>query len=124
MCLPSSPSSLVCRASSEETDAATSGGDRKVLKNVFYVASAVALPIVAWSEVVTFTTGEGLQGALLGGLEGISYLVLLGLVGKSIALKVRTGTGLPAGPYGLIGAMEGIAYLEVVGFILSQIFHK
>ena len=39
----------------------------------------------------------GLQGLVLGGLEGVSYLVLLGLVGKSIALKVRTGTGLPAG---------------------------
>ena len=59
---------------------------------MFYGASAVALPVVAWSEVVTLQTGEGLQGAFLGGLEGVSYLVLLGLVGKSIALKVRTGT--------------------------------
>ena len=51
----------------------------------------------------------------------MSYIVLLGLVAKSIALKVRTGTGLPAGPYGLIGALEGVAYLEVVGFIVSQV---
>merc|ERR1739848_139269 len=124
---------LLCRATPEdqteeaETAATTAeepSESRKLLKNAFYVASAIALPIVAWSEVVTITTGEGLQGLLLGGLEGISYLVLLGLVGKSIALKVRTGSGLPAGPYGLIGAMEGIAYLEVVGFIASQVFHK
>ena len=59
--------------------------------------------------------------ATLGGLEGVSYLVLLGLVGKSIALKVRTGTGLPAGPYGLIGALEGVAYLEIVGLVVSQV---
>mmetsp|Transcript_29461 Transcript_29461/g.62528 ORF Transcript_29461/g.62528 Transcript_29461/m.62528 type:complete len:181 (-) Transcript_29461:132-674(-) len=108
----------------EEAPEESSGENRKVLKNVFYVASAVALPIVAWSEVVTITTGSGLQGNLLGALEGVSYLVLLGLVGKSIALKVRTGTGLPAGPYGLIGAMEGLAYLLVVGFIVSQVLHK
>jgi hypothetical protein len=95
---------LLCRATPEdqtdETEATTGEGpseSRKLLKNAFYVASAIALPIVAWSEVVTITTGEGLQGLLLGGLEGISYLVLLGLVGKSIALKVRTASGLPAG---------------------------
>ncbi len=70
---------------------------------------------------MTATTGEGLQGAALGGLEGISYLVLLGVIGKSVSLKVRTGTGLPAGPYGLVGALEGLAYLEVVGLIVSQV---
>ena len=85
---------------------------------------SLALANDEYFPVRFFTTPLGLQGLLLGGLEGISYLVLLGLVGKSIALKVRTGTGLPAGPYGLIGAMEGIAYLEVVGFIASQVFHK
>mmetsp|Transcript_10800 Transcript_10800/g.30401 ORF Transcript_10800/g.30401 Transcript_10800/m.30401 type:complete len:197 (-) Transcript_10800:116-706(-) len=117
---------LVCRATTDEPETepeqAESGGEkRKVLKNVFYVAAAIALPIVGWSEVVTATTGEGLQGAFLGALEGVSYLVLLGVIGKSIALKVRTGTGFPPGPYGLLGALEGLAYLELVGLIVSQI---
>ena len=108
-----------CRATADGEESPSE--KRKVLKNVFYVAAAVALPIVGWSEFVTATTGAGLQGAVLGGLEGVSYLVLLGLVGKSIALKVRTGTGLPAGPYGLIGALEGVAYLEIVGLVVSQV---
>ena len=113
-----SPSKVVARATADEE---TPGESRKLLKNAFYVATAFAVPIVGWSEVVTATTGEGLQGALLGAFEGISYVVLLGFVAKSIALKVRTGTGMPAGPFGLIGALEGVAYLEVVGFIVSQV---
>lgn len=114
-------SSWQLRATASEDDAAEGGEKRKVAKAIFYVAAAIALPVVAWSEVVTATTGEGLQGAALGGLEGISYLVLLGVIGKSVSLKVRTGTGLPAGPYGLVGALEGLAYLEVVGLIVSQV---
>jgi len=36
-----------------------------------------------------------------------------GLVGWSVTTKARTGSGLPAGPYGLLGAAEGVAYLTV-----------
>lgn len=77
-------------------------------------AGVTALPIVAWSEATLFTTGCGLPagpGGVLGAAEGISYLVLLGLVGLSVYKKVTTGSGLPAGPKGLVGATEGVAYL-------------
>ena len=54
---------LLCRATPEQDTEApeqeSPSESRKLLKNVFYVASAIALPIVAWSEVVTITTGEG-----------------------------------------------------------------
>jgi len=40
-------------------------------------------------------------GGLLGALEGISYLFVVGLVGWSVFTKVKTGSGLPAGPGGV-----------------------
>jgi hypothetical protein len=42
-------------------------------------------------------------------------LQVLGIIGWSIATKVRTGSGLPAGPSGLLGAVEGISYLSLLG---------
>ena len=47
--------------------------------------------------------------------EGISYLVVLGLVAWSAATKASTGSGLPAGPFGLLGASEGVSYLSLLG---------
>lgn len=47
--------------------------------------------------------------------EGISYLVVLGIIAWSISTKVKTGSGLPAGPNGLLGAVEGISYLSLLG---------
>ena len=32
----------------------------------------------------------------------------------ALTKKVRTGSGLPAGPYGLLGAAEGLAYIAIV----------
>ena len=58
-----------------------------------------ANPIVLWSEYTLATTGAGLQGDILGAAEGVSYLVVLGLVGWSLKTKVSTGSGLPAGEY-------------------------
>jgi hypothetical protein len=40
---------------------------------------------------------------------------VLGIIGWSIATKVRTGSGLPAGPSGLLGAVEGVSYLSLLG---------
>jgi hypothetical protein len=40
---------------------------------------------------------------------------VLGIIGWSIATKVRTGSGLPAGPSGLLGAVEGFSYLSLLG---------
>ena len=75
------------------------------------LAAQVANPVVFWSEYTLKTTGAGLPpgpGGALGALEGVSYLVILGVVSWSIATKVQTGTGLPAGPSGLLGAVEGL----------------
>ena len=47
--------------------------------------------------------------------EGISYLVVLGIIAWSVATKVKTGSGLPAGPSGLLGAVEGVSYLSLLG---------
>jgi len=89
-------------------------------------ASAIALPVVGWSEVTVFNTGCGLPpgpGGALGALEGVSYLVLVAMVGYSVVVKARTGAGLPAGPYGLIGAAEGVAFLLTltgIGVAIAQ----
>ena len=63
------------------------------------------------------TTGGGLpagQFGLIGALEGISYLIVVGFAGASIYKKVTTGSGLPAGPAGLLGAAEGLSFLSIL----------
>lgn len=47
-------------------------------------------------------------------VEGVSYLVIVGIAAWSIYTKVSTGKGLPAGPNGLLGAAEGISYLSII----------
>ncbi|EFN52788.1 hypothetical protein CHLNCDRAFT_26478, partial [Chlorella variabilis] len=54
----------------------------------------------------------------LGAAEGISYLVILGIVAWSAATKASTGSGLPAGPAGLLGAVEGFSYLSLLAGIV------
>lgn len=52
--------------------------------------------------------------------EGVSYLVIVGIVAWSLYTKVKTGSGLPVGPSGLLGAAEGFSYLSlVVGIIVA-----
>ncbi len=66
------------------------------------------------------TTGKGLPegpGGVYGALEGVSYLMVLGLIGWSIATKVKTGSGLPSGPGGALGAVEGLSYLSLLGAV-------
>ncbi|BDA41912.1 hypothetical protein COCOBI_02-7100 [Coccomyxa sp. Obi] len=78
---------------------------------------ALANPLVLLSDYTLYTTGRGLPegpGGLYGAAEGISYLVILGVVGWSLATKARTGSGLPAGPSGLLGAVEGFSYLTLL----------
>ncbi|PSC75232.1 hypothetical protein C2E20_1164 isoform B [Micractinium conductrix] len=77
-------------------------------------AGLAALPVVGWSEYVLRTTGCGLPpgpGGLLGAAEGVSYLVVGGVVLWSLARKLGTGSGLPAGPAGALGAVEGGSWL-------------
>jgi hypothetical protein len=60
----------------------------------------VANPVVWCSLVSVKTSGGGLPAGpfgLLGALEGVSYLIVVGFVVASIRQKLRTGTGLPAG---------------------------
>ena len=85
--------------------------------------------VVLFSEFTLKTTGRGLPAGpfgLVGAVEGVSYLAIVGIIGASVTTKVKTGTGLPAGPYGLLGAAEGLAYLAavaglaVLGFQLAE----
>ena len=52
--------------------------------------------------------------------EGLSYVVVLGVVGWSAYTKATTGSGLPAGPAGLLGAVEGFSYLSLLAGESSQ----
>ena len=81
-------------------------------------AGLVANAVVFVSLYFVATTGGGLPAGpfgLLGALEGVSYLVVVGFVGAALRSKLSTGAGLPSGPAGLLGAAEGISFLSVVG---------
>ncbi|CAI8588711.1 unnamed protein product [Vicia faba] len=58
-------------------------------------------------------------GGSIGALEGISYLVVVGIVAWSIYTKSKTGSGLPNGPFGLLGAVEGLSYLALVAIVVA-----
>lgn len=45
--------------------------------------------------------------------EGLSYLVVTAMVAWSVKTKISSGSGLPAGPYGLVGAAEGLSFLAI-----------
>ena len=71
-------------------------------------------------------SGGGLPAGpfgLVGALEGVSYLVIVGFVGVALRSKLTTGSGLPAGPYGLTGAAEGLSFLSVLAglVVLAQL---
>lgn len=79
-----------------------------------YCAGLVANPVVLLSEYFLKTTGQGLPpgpGGLYGATEGISYLIIVGVVGWSLYTKAKTGSGLPGS---LLGAVEGLSYLSLV----------
>ncbi|PNH09080.1 hypothetical protein TSOC_004342 [Tetrabaena socialis] len=62
--------------------------------------------------------GNGMGLAGIGSIEGVSYLVVLAVIGWSIYTKVTTGSGLPVGPSGLLGAVEGVSYLSLLAGIV------
>lgn len=77
-------------------------------------AGFVANPVVLVSEYFLKTTGEGLPpgpGGIYGATEGVSYLVIVGVVAWSLYTKVKTGSGLQGS---LLGAVEGLSYLSLV----------
>ena len=107
------------RSTSSVAVRASSSDDSEVSTPILAVAAA-GLPgslVVLWSSYTLATTGDGLQGNVLGALEGVSYLAMLGLVGLSLWTKVKTGGGLPAGPGGVVGASEGLNYLALLAAI-------
>jgi len=88
------------------------------------ISGLIASTIVLYSESVLFNTGCGLPAGpfgLVGAVEGISYLGVVGLIGFSLYTKIKTGSGLPAGPGGVLGAAEGVAYLAALAGILALI---
>ncbi|GIL68952.1 hypothetical protein Vafri_22214 [Volvox africanus] len=113
---PIAPSGLrsPVRAKASNSDVGTAG----------VAAIALGLPanaVMLWSEWTLKTTGSGLPpgpGGALGAAEGISYLLVLGIIGWSIYTKATTGSGLPAGPAGLLGAVEGVSYLSLLAGII------
>lgn len=77
--------------------------------------TAMAL-VTLYSEYTLKTTGCGLPAGplgLVGAVEGISYLGIVGIAAYSLYTKVRTGSGLPAGPAGVLGAAEGLSFLAI-----------
>lgn len=61
-------------------------------------------------------------GGLYGAAEGVSYLVIVGIVAWSLYSKSQTGSGLPAGPSGLLGAAEGLSFLSLgVGVVVAAL---
>ena len=88
------------------------------------ISGLIASSTVLYSESVLFNTGCGLPAGpfgLVGAVEGISYLGVVGLVGFSLYTKITTGSGLPAGKGGLLGAAEGVAYLAALAGIVVLI---
>lgn len=89
---------------------------------VIGVAGTLASLVVFNSEFVLSKTGCGLPAGpfgVIGLIEGLSYLSVLGLVLFSSVKKFKTGSGLPAGPFGLLGAAEGLSFLAIaVGLIV------
>lgn len=82
------------------------------------VAGLAATGIVAWSLATLKATGCGLPpgpGGVLGGLEGVSYLTVVGLAvwRLSARLKSSSGSSPTAGPGLLLGVAEGGAYSAI-----------
>lgn len=105
---------------SDEEEEVVGSSDQLILG----ISGLVASSIVLYSESALFQTGCGLPAGpfgLVGAMEGVSYLGVVGLVGFSLYTKIRTGSGLPSGPAGLLGAAEGVAFLAALAGIVVLI---
>lgn len=98
-------------------------------QTVIGLSGTVMALVVLYSEFTLKNTGCGLPAGpfgIVGFLEGISYLGIVGIAGYSLYNKVKTGSGLPAGPGGVLGAAEGLSFLAIVvglvvlGFQVSE----
>uniref|UniRef100_A0A7S0ZCU9 Uncharacterized protein n=1 Tax=Timspurckia oligopyrenoides TaxID=708627 RepID=A0A7S0ZCU9_9RHOD len=89
-------------------------------------SSALAIPVFTASVVHVGITGCGLPpgpSGIYGGLEGIAFLIIAGIIGYSVTNKIKTGSGLPSGPYALVGASEGISYLLLLIYIVEFAYY-
>ncbi|KAL3637838.1 hypothetical protein CASFOL_018286 [Castilleja foliolosa] len=85
------------------------------------IGGLISNPVIGWSLYTLKTTNCGLPpgpGGSIGALEGVSYLVVVGIVAWSLYTKTKTGSGLPNGPFGLLGAVEGLSYLSLLAIIV------
>ncbi|KAJ8770634.1 hypothetical protein K2173_021281 [Erythroxylum novogranatense] len=92
-----------------------------ITEKVAIAGGLISTPVIAWSLYTLKTTGCGLPpgpGGSIGGLEGVSYLVVVAIIGWSLYTKAKTGSGLPGGPFGLLGAVEGLSYLSLLGILV------
>jgi len=108
---------VLLQGSSEENNMTTTESDQLVVG----IAGSLAALVMIYSEFVLSQTGCGLPAGplgLVGAVEGLSYLSVVGLGGYSIFQKVTTGSGLPAGKYGLLGLAEGLAFLALLGGVI------
>lgn len=111
------PADLLRRPSTARTARCRTRAAAEESNNLAKAAAAaglVANPVVLVSEYFLKTTGEGLPpgpGGIYGATEGVSYLVIVGIVAWSLYTKVKTGSGLQGS---LLGAVEGLSYLSIV----------
>jgi hypothetical protein len=106
-------------ASSEPKQGGIAGRDE--LFGKIGVAGVLSNLVCGYSLYVLRTTSCGLPPGFLGlegAVEGVSYLVVVGIFFWSILKKLFTGSGLWAGPFGLLGAAEGLSFLTVLGGIV------
>lgn len=94
-------------------------------QSTLLVGAGLFAQTVVWTSLYfVVTTGGGLPPGpfgLLGGLEGVAYLTIVGIVCASLYRKVVTGSGLAAGPNGLLGAAEGLSYLSLLAGLLALV---
>jgi len=104
-------------------DALRQGNVEAVVGTVGLLANALA----SWSLWTLANTGCGLPpgpGGALGAAEGVSYLVVGGIVVGGTGKKFATGSGLPAGPGGVLGGAEGVSFLVALvglGVLANQV---
>jgi len=87
-------------------DDATTDSGKDSLYQTIGIVGVVSNIVCDYSLYILKTTGSGLPAGpygLEGGIEGISYLAIVGIFAWSIITKIKTGNGLPAGPLGLLG---------------------
>lgn len=104
-----------------------SNDDSKFLTSAAATTGLVAQPIVWFSLYLVATTGAGLPAGpwgLMGALEGVSYLVVVGFVAVSVYRRIITigsspNSNPPTRKNGRMELAERLAYLTLVAGLLA-----